>query len=143
MHAATSQALITCSTSLSGWPIGRRSRCHAPASPSQLPLRTSHLASATILPGQSPDTQRFVCGSQEVEVPVTAIQRLPVPAQAAVVLGTLGALGLSTYALCSFTDMGWTHGAAAPYIFGIIFSAAGAAHFTAHDDFCTMMPTQV
>jgi hypothetical protein len=96
-----------------------------------------------VLPGKSTETQRYVYGALDVEVPVTSIQKLSTPAQGAVFFGIFSVLVASSVALSTNTDLSWSHGPSALYIFGLSFTAAGVAHFTLHDDFCSMMPTQV
>jgi hypothetical protein len=83
-------------------------------------------------------------------MPLATVQQLPDVAQAAVVASIFAALGLGTWATCTF--VGPTVSYVAPGFFefsratwpllGATFVAAGVAHFTAHDSFCTMMPKQ-
>jgi uncharacterized membrane protein len=92
--------------------------------------------------------QRYVHGSVDVTMPLAAVQQLPLGAQAAVVAGIFGALGLSTH-VCSNTVAPALE-QALPGLFafsratwpllGATYVAAGVAHFTAKDSFCTMMP---
>jgi hypothetical protein len=77
-----------------------------------------------------PKCHRFVSGQLDVEVPVAAVQQLPEAMQATAVLGTLGALGLSTVALCTLTDLSWAQGSSGPYVLGVVFTLAGVSHFT-------------
>ena len=98
---------------------------------------------AIIHASDTPGRQKYVIGSQEVEMPLGAVQQLPKPAQAAVFLSALAAIVLPTYVLVSGTDISWTRSDAAPYVMGLIFTLGGSAHFTAHEDYCSMMPTKV
>lgn len=98
---------------------------------------------ATMVPSSSPDTQIYVVDGEQREVPVTAVQQLPTAAQAAVFLGIMAALGLSTYAVLTLTDMGWAHSPLTPYSIAGPFVLAGVAHFLVKDAFCSMMPTRV
>jgi hypothetical protein len=96
------------------------------------------------------ETQRYKFGSVDVEMPLAAVQQMPLPLQAAVVAAIFGALGLGTWASCTF--VGPAIQSAAPGfmafsratwpLLGATFMAAGVAHFTAHDAFATMMPTR-
>jgi hypothetical protein len=98
----------------------------------------------------APATQRYTSGDVDVEMPLGAVQQLPLPVQAAVVASIFAALGLGTWASCTF--VGPAIESAAPGFFafsratwpllGATFLAAGVAHFTAHDAFVTMMPTR-
>ena len=97
---------------------------------------------AIVLPSNIPGFQKYVVGAQEVDVPLGAVQQLPRPAQAAVFLSAFATIGLLTFAMLTTTDIRWTQSDTAPYVMGIIFALTGSAHFTAHDDFCSMMPTQ-
>ena len=75
-----------------------------------------------------------------MEVPLAAVQQLPAGQQAAALAAIFAALGLGTALLVSFhvPPVG-TPGA---LFLGATFVAAGVAHFTAHDAYCTMMPPQ-
>ena len=83
-------------------------------------------------------------------MPLAAVQQLPEAAQAAVVASVFGALGLGTWASCTFVGPAIADAAPGFMAFsratwpllGATFVAAGVAHFTAHDSFCTMMPKQ-
>lgn len=128
------------------------------ASPAaRLRSRPAQLASARRAPQplaaakqSSAATQRYTYGDVDVEMPLGAVQQLPEAAQAAVVASIFAALGLGTWASC--TVVGPAIAEAAPGfmafsratwpLLGATFVAAGVAHFTAHDSFCTMMPKQ-
>jgi hypothetical protein len=84
-------------------------------------------------------------------MPLAAVQQLPDAAQAAVVASIFAALGLGTWASCTYVGPAIADAAPGFMAFsratwpllGATFVAAGVAHFTAHDEFCTMMPKQV
>ena len=98
---------------------------------------------ATMAPSSSPDMQIYIVDGEQREVPITAVQQLPNAAQAAIFFGIMAALGLSTYAVLTLTDMGWAHSPLTPYSIAGPFVLAGVAHFLVKDAFCSMMPTRV
>jgi uncharacterized membrane protein len=93
-------------------------------------------------------TQRYVAGKVDVEMPLAAVQQLPVPAQAACVATIFAALGLGTQFASDVVAPAIEHAVPSLFAFsratwpllGTTFVAAGVAHFTLHDEFCTMMP---
>ena len=96
----------------------------------------------------SPPTQRFRSGSLDVEMPLAIVQQLPLPLQGAVAATVFSALFACTYASCAgvapalesaFPDLFAFSRSTWPLVGGT-FVLAGAAHFLAHDAFCTMMP---
>jgi hypothetical protein len=100
--------------------------------------------------GAAPATQRYTAGSVDIEMPLAAVQQLPLPLQAAVVAGIFAGIGLGTYVSCTAVAPGIEQAAPSFMAFsratwpllGATFVAAGVAHFTAHDAFVTMMPTR-
>lgn len=93
-------------------------------------------------------TQRYTYGEVDVTMPLAAVQQLPDVAQAAVVASIFAALGAGTWASCTLVGPaiadvapGFMAFSRATWpLLGATFVAAGVAHFTAHDSFCTMMP---
>ena len=93
-------------------------------------------------------TQRYQHGKVDVTMPLAAVQQLPLPAQAACVTGILVALGAGTHVCSSVVAPALE--AAVPSLFafsratwpllGLTYVAAGVAHFSLHDEFCTMYP---
>ena len=95
-------------------------------------------------------TQRYSYGAVDVTMPLATVQQLPDVAQGAVVASIFAALGVGTWASCTFVGPAIADAAPGFFAFsratwpllGATFVAAGVAHFTAHDSFCTMMPKQ-
>ena len=129
----------------------RRAASASPAAlsrPRQASARGAPQPLAATKQGGSAATQRYTYGEVDVTMPLAAVQQLPEAAQAAGVASIFAALGLGTWASC--TLVGPAIADAAPGfmafsratwpLLGATFVAAGVAHFTAHDSFCTMMP---
>ena len=131
---------------------GAAAQTHAPrvVAPRAHAARSVRVRAAPQPGGGGTAVQRYTYGKVDVEMPLAAVQQMPTPAQAAVVASIFGALGLCTWASC--TVVGPALESAAPGfvafsratwpLLGATFVAAGVAHFTAHDEFCTMYPTR-
>ncbi|KAG2483447.1 hypothetical protein HYH03_017701 [Edaphochlamys debaryana] len=98
-----------------------------------------------------PPTQTYIAGGKTIEVPLGAVQQLPLPLQASTFLAIYAALALGTWAWVTHVDAAVQ--AAAPAVhawllsarlvyFGLGFVAAGVGHFTAHDVFTSIYPAQ-
>ena len=121
-----------------------RALMQRPSLPASCPRQTR----ASSRRGPVAQTQRYVTGKVDVTMPLAAVQQLPLPAQAACVTGILAALGAGTHVCSSVVAPALE--AAAPTLFsfsratwpllGVTYVAAGVAHFTLHDEFCTMFP---
>jgi hypothetical protein len=93
-------------------------------------------------------TQRFRCGSVDVVLPIGAVQQLPLPGQAAVVLCICAALAGSVWACVTLLLPGLELVAAPAMrlvrmawpLWGGAYAAIGVLHFTCAEDFRAIVP---
>ena len=106
--------------------------------------------SAVAAASKSEQTQTYSAGKVSVTMPLGAVQQMPEVQQALIVAGVFAALGVSHALSCAYLAPALER--LAPDLFAwsrstwpvlaSTFVAAGVAHFTLHDEFCTMMPVK-